>query len=260
MKKFWSIFNLSSVLGIVYWNYLAATGFINNRQMGTLSDEINSLFTPAGYAFSIWSLIYLALFVQAIWYVVKAFQHKENSTLQQLGPWPALANISSGFWLWFWLNEQFVMSVVFMLLILIFLLVAIVKLNMERWDAPAKIIGFVWWPICLYAGWITVATIANISATLKVNDFNLFFSETSWTLILIVIATAVYLYMLYSRNMREYVAVGIWAFIAIAVRHWEAIPTIAYTAVVACLVLAICSGLHGFKHRKSNPFVKGLFS
>jgi len=260
MKKFWSVFNLASVIGIVYWNYLAATGFINNRQMGTLSDEINSLFTPAGYAFSIWSLIYLSLFIQAVWYIVKAFKEQESDTLIKLGPWPALANIASGFWLWFWLNEQFVLSVVFMLAILVFLLVAIVKLNMEKWDAPARIIGFVWWPICLYAGWITVATIANVSATLKVNEFSFLFSEVDWTLLLIVIASAVYLYMLYTRNMREYVAVGIWAFIAIAVRHWEAIPIIAYTAIAAAVLLAIASGIHGFKNRKSNPFMKSFSS
>lgn len=259
MKKFWSIFNLTSVIGIIYWNYLAATGFINNQKMGQLSDEINSLFTPAGYAFSIWSVIYLALLVNAVWYVIKAFKNEEGKILEHLGPWLSFANVASGFWLWFWLNEQFALSVLFMLLILISLLIAIVKLNMERWDAPATIIGFVWWPVCLYSGWITVATVTNISAYLKVNDFNWLFSEPHWAIILIGISTAIYLYMLWSRYMREFAAVGMWAFIAIAVRHWGEIQSIANAAILATLVLAFFSALQGFKYRKSNPFFKMVF-
>ena len=45
-------------------------------------------------------------------------------------------------------------------------MILVIRLNMERWDAPFPIIAFVWWPICIYSGWIAVATIANATTVL----------------------------------------------------------------------------------------------
>ncbi len=255
MKKFIGIINLLSVIAIVYWNYVVNTGAINGNKMGQLSDEINSLFTPAGYAFSIWGIIYLGLFINAIWYLVQAFKDRNQETLAQQGIWLTLANIASGFWLWFWLNEQFLISVFCMLAILISLMIVVVRLKMEKWAAPAKNIGFVWWPICLYSGWITIATVTNIAAYLKTENFSLFFSEEIWTIIMILITTALFLYFLYTRYMREFNAVAVWALIAIAVRHWGDIPSIATTAIICASLLLILSLIQGFKYRKGNPFV-----
>lgn len=256
MKKVLSIFNLLSVIAIIYWNYLVATGFINNRDMAELSNQINSLFTPANYAFSIWSIIYLLLLANAIWMVVKAFKGSTNKDILQACIWLPIANIASGLWLYFWQTEQFGVSVFCMLAIFFALIILIVKTNMEKWDAPASVIALLWWPICLYSGWITVATVTNISAYLKVNDFQWLFSETTWTIVIIFISTIVYIYMLLSRYMREYAAVGIWAFIAIAVRHWGNIPSISYVAIGCAVVIAVLSGIQGFKYRKQNPFFK----
>lgn len=172
MKKLIGIINLISVCAIIYWNYYVSTASINGNKMGQLSDEINSLFTPAGYAFSIWGIIYLGLFINSIWYLIQAFKGKYNDTLAQQGIWLTVANIASGFWLWAWLNESFLVSVIFMLIILRALMTAVVRLKMEKWDAPASIIGFVWWPISLYSGWITVATVTNIAAYLKTENFS----------------------------------------------------------------------------------------
>lgn len=255
MKKLIGIVNLISVIAIVYWNYFVSTRAINGNKMGQLSDEINSLFTPAGYAFSIWGIIYLGLFINAIWYLVQAFKNKHQETLAQQGIWLTIANIASGFWLWFWLNEQFLVSVDFMLIILAALMIAVVRLKMEKWDAPKEIIGFVWWPISLYSGWITVATVTNIAAFIKTENFSLFFSEEVWTIIMILITTTLFLYFLYTRYMREFNAVAVWALVAIAVRHWEQLNSIAYTAIACAVLILILSLIQGFKYRKGNPFV-----
>ncbi|WKV11153.1 hypothetical protein [Marivirga harenae] len=255
MKKIIGIINIVSVIAIVYWNYYVSTAAINGNKMGQLSDEINSLFTPAGYAFSIWSIIYLGLLINAIWYLIQAFKNKYSETLTQQGIWLALANIASGFWLWYWLNEQFLLSVVFMLAILIALMIAVIRLGMERWDAPANIIGFVWWPISLYSGWITVATVTNIAAYLKTENFSLFFSEEVWTIIMILVTTILFLYFLYRRYMREFNAVAVWALIAIAIRHMNDFKSIAYTAISCAVLITILSLIQGFKYRKDNPFV-----
>ena len=259
MKKLLSILNLLSIVAIIYWNYLVATGFINNRDMAELSNNINSLFTPANYAFSIWSIIYLMLTINAVWIVVKAFKGNRNKDLISATIYLPLAHLASGLWLYFWQTEQYAVSVFCMLAIFLFLMVLIVKLNMQKWDAPASTIGLLWWPISLYSGWITAATVTNIAAYLKVNDFQWLFSEATWTIIILVITTLVYLYMISSRYMRMYGAVGIWALIAIAIRHIDTLPNIAYTAIACAVVIALISAVQGFKYRKQNPFFQKLF-
>ena len=128
---------------------------------------------------------------------------------------------------------------------------------MERWDAPIGIIAFVWWPICLYSGWIAVATIANISAYLsKLGWEGGFLSESTWTIIMILVATVLNLAMIKTRNMREFAAVGVWALFAIYIRHKETMETIAYTALAGCVILTIAIAVHGYQNRKTNPAFK----
>jgi hypothetical protein len=129
---------------------------------------------------------------------------------------------------------------------------------MERWDAPLKVIATVWWPICLYSGWIAVATIANVAAWLASMDWSALFTELQWTVIMISVAGIVNLLMIYLRNMREFATVGVWALLAIAVRHWDVIPTLQWTAVSWAIVLFIAISVHGYKNRATNP-MRNLF-
>ena len=167
MKKTYALINTGVVLAVIFWNYWSNTGAINGNTVGGMSDEYANLFTPAGYAFAIWGLIYLGLLTLVVNQLHMAFFGGEHSgTILQIGPWLTIANLGNAVWLWFWLQEQTGLSVVIMLVILFSLIQIILRLNMERWDAPLPVIAAVWWPICLYSGWIAVATIANISAWL----------------------------------------------------------------------------------------------
>src|SRR4028119_1440385 len=50
-----------ATFGVIFINYLAGTGYINGTSTEYISDKYPTLITPSGYAFSIWSLIYLGL-------------------------------------------------------------------------------------------------------------------------------------------------------------------------------------------------------
>lgn len=257
MKKFYAILNTVVILAVIYWNYYSNTGAINGNSVGEISDKFDNLFTPAGYAFSIWGIIFLGLIVLAVNQIKLAFWGgKHEESILQIGPWLAVANVANGAWLWFWLHEQSGISVLIMLIILVSLLTVIVRLNMEKWDAPLRVIATVWWPICLYSGWIAVATIANISAHLGRLDWSPIFSEKVWTIIMICIAALVNLYMIFSRNMREFAAVGLWALIAIGVRHWGEIPILQWTAFFWAVIIFAAISWHGYKNRATNPFTR----
>ena len=61
MKKVLQISNGIALVSTIIINYLSNTGAINNTTIGEVSNSMNSLFTPAGYAFAIWGFIYLLL-------------------------------------------------------------------------------------------------------------------------------------------------------------------------------------------------------
>lgn len=257
MKRFYALTNGLVIIALIAWNYAANAISINGNTIGSLSKEYENLFTPAGYAFSIWGPIYLGLLAHGIYQVKKVFFDKrDDGFVLQMGPWLIFANLANAAWVWFWLNENTGMSVVLMIAVLVSLILVILRLNMERWDAPLPIIVWVWWPICLYSGWIAVATIANFAAWLTKIGWQSIFSDVTWTVIMIILAALVNLFMIQTRNMREFAIVGVWALVAISVRHWDSRPLLQWTALVCALVLVLAISIHGYRNRATSPFVK----
>lgn len=241
------ILNTASLLFALVMNGLSNTGAFNGKTVGEVSGDLETLFAPAGYAFSIWGVIYILLmmFVGYQWYAW--LKHKDDSVLKQTGFWFALSSFANGAWIVAWLYGNIGVSVILMLILLVSLIGLTVKLRLEIWKAPKPIIIFVWWPISIYIGWIIVATVANIAAFLvSINWQEGFLSEQLWTIVMIIAAVAIYVLLIYFRNLREAALVGIWALIAIAVKHWGVQPAIVVTAIVSTVVLLIAIILNAF--------------
>ena len=255
MKKTYALINTVVVLAVIFWNYWSNTGAINGHTVGDLSDKYANLFTPAGYAFAIWGLIFLGLLVLVGSQLRMAFGDGANSeTILQIGPWLTIANLGNATWIWVWLHEYTGLSVLVMLVVLFSLIQIVLRLNMERWDAPGPVIATVWWPICLYSGWIAVATIADIAAWLASMQWMAVFSDVQWTVIMISVAGLLNLIVLQSRNMREFALVGVWAIAAIAVRHWGEIPILQWVSVLWVVVLGVAILRHAYMNRHMGPF------
>ena len=238
-------------------NGLAGSGVFNGKSVGDISAKYDTLIAPAGYAFAIWGIIYLLLilFVAYQWY--SWFRNREDTALKQTGLWFAMGNIANGLWIVAWLNEYMGISVLLIFILLFSLIMLTLRLRLEIWDAPLRIIGFVWWPICIYLGWIVVASVANVAAYLvSLNWQGGFLSPSTWTVIMIAIATGIYLLLTFTRNMREAAVVGIWAFIAIAVRQWSVYDGIVFAALAGAGILLIVVSWHGYKNRATSPFKK----
>jgi hypothetical protein len=257
MNGNYSVLNLLSVLFAVMMSYFSQILRINDNTIRELSLENDTLFTPSGYTFAIWAAIYIGLLLMSGNQLYRTFIDDHEELNFKTGPWFILANVANAFWVFAWLYEYTILSVFIMFVILFSLIKLILMNNMERWDAPFRTIGFFWWPICLYSGWITVATIANISATLvKANWSGWGVSEASWTIIMIVIAWIINILMIYTRNMREFALVGVWAFVGIYFKNIDVEPNVAYVALAAAILLFLNIAYHGFINRKSNPMYK----
>jgi hypothetical protein len=257
MKKFYALTNLLVIILLILWNYGANSWGINGNTVSSVSSQYSNLFTPASWAFSIWGIIFLGLLAHGIYQVKKAvFDRTGDGFITQMGPWLIIANLANGAWVYFWLMDHIWGSVVLMLLILLSLIILIIRLNMERWDAPLSTIAWVWWPLCMYSGWIAVATIANITVALVKINWQWLFSEITWTIIMIIVAALLNIFMIITRNMREFAAVGVWALAAISVRHWGEIPELQWTALISAIVVFVAISIHGFQNRETNPFTR----
>lgn len=253
MKKLYAVLNLIVTVAVILWNYLANSMEINGNSVGEVSAEYTNLFTPAGYAFAIWGIIFLGLLANAIYQLKVAFKDDPGKQSQLLtGPWLIIANLANGLWIWCWLNEYTGISVIVMTILLLALIITILKLNLEKWNAPKDIIIFGWWPVTIYAGWISVALIANTAAYLTKLGWNNEVNEVKLTVIMIVIAACINGFMLIFRNMREFCAVGIWALIAIAVKNGDTSSAIETSAYTCAAILFIGSGIHFYINRKNN--------
>jgi hypothetical protein len=239
-NKLWALANAFVLLLVIYWNYYANAQGINENSVGSLSAEYDNLFTPSSYAFSIWGLIYIALTINAAFQVRAAFKNINTSFFKPLGPFLMVANIGNALWIWLWLTERTGLSVITMLVILVCLLTAVIRLGIKSGDrSPAAIKRWVWWPISLYAGWITVATVANISAYLAKINWSLWLTEVNWAITMIIIAAIVYLFVLIKRGMITFSLVGVWAFAAIAHKQWGMIPGLAWVAAASAAIIFI---------------------
>lgn len=256
-SKILAILHFILLVFVIWWNYYVNSGMIDGKTVGSVSEKYSNLFTPAAYAFSIWGVIYLMLTCFGVFMLKAAFSKGiDDSFILKAAPWVILAHIGNVLWLWFWINESTGISVVIMIGIMISLIVAILRLNMERWDAPLKTIAFVWWPIDLYAGWISVALVANVSAHLSGIGWDGGLKESTWVIILIGVVLIIHLIMIQKRNMREFAAMAMWAFIAIAVKQWHNHNELSWVALGATIVLGLVAARHAYLNRATNPFFR----
>ncbi|TDU39438.1 hypothetical protein BXY82_1462 [Gelidibacter sediminis] len=258
MKKLLQISNGIALICTIVINYLSNTGLLNNTTIGEVSKNLNTLFTPAGYAFAIWGFIYLLLIAFVVYQGRSLFvKVKNDDFVLKVGWWFVVSCIANSAWVFLWIYGYTGLSCVFIFLLLFSLLKIVINNAMELWDAPIPVIAFLWWPFVIYSGWVAVASIVNVAAYLVKTGWGGFgMSAVAWTIFMIIIALIINLIVTWIRNMREFAMVGVWALAAIAYANYDEAVTITYVASVAALILLISSSVHAYQNRESSPIEK----
>lgn len=231
------ILNLVALFATLIVNWLANALPLNNRTTGEISDQFPVLFTPAGYVFSIWGLIYLLLLGFAVYQALPS--QRDNPRLERTAYWFVLSNIFNSVWIFLWHYEQFLLTLAAMLGLLVSLIVIYQRLEigLKQVDRLEKYLVNL--PFSIYLGWISVATIANFSTTLYDLGWNGFgIAPEIWTVIMLLVATGLGFIMLLRRRDFAYALVLAWAFIGITARQNDT-PLVAVTAAVTALILLI---------------------
>ncbi len=241
MVRRFQILNILVLIATIGINYLSNTGAINNETMASISAKYQNLFTPAGYAFSIWGLIYLGLLGFVIYYgpFTKNTETKEKVVLNT-GWWFVISCIANSLWIFTWLHEYTFITIPVMVLLLVSLLKIILN-NLDIIESrDFKTSVFLRLPFYIYSGWISVALIADIAAYLKKIQWSGFgIPETGWTILVFIIAAMIHLYMIWRQNMSAFALVAVWALIAIAVANRSSNHTVYISAFVTALFILV---------------------
>ena len=236
---FW--LNLAAFLLVVVVNYLANALPIGGKTTEELSNQLDVIITPAGYAFSIWGLIYLLL---GIWVLRQAPKRRRNLPMyNETSLYFILSCILNSAWVICWHYELFLTSVVIMIGLLVTSIVLYKKLTELDVSFFDKL------PFSIYLGWISVATIVNISYYLVFIGWDGWgISAQTWTVIMLVVATILAIVFRVENADWVYPLVFVWAFVAIGVKNMEAYPSVAYVAYALAAVIFIMTIL-GRKRR-----------
>jgi len=239
---FMKIVVVVAYVAMVFVNFLANGLPINNRSTGDISDAYPNLFAPAGPAFSIWGLIYILLGVYVLYQFLKKDQKTED-LINKINPFfiaTSFANIS---WIFAWHYDYIGLSVCIMA-VLLFLLIKIADiLRTEQFRPLEKL--FIWAPFSIYFGWITVASIANITVflvSIRWNGFGI--ADFMWTSIILIVGALIGILRMRKDKNIAYGLVLIWAYLWILFKHLSAQGFNGeYMSIIVTLIICLVSFL-----------------
>ena len=244
-------------VGVIAVNALANILPINGYNTGQISAFYPNAFVPAGFTFSIWGVIYLLLLSYTIgftYYSIKRQQHpKAFIFIERINTYFLLTCVLNMAWIVAWHYLQIELSVVIMLLFLITLIQLFLK-STTMADALTRTQKFILQtPFIVYLGWISVATIANITALLVAYKWNAFgISPVYWSALMILIAVLLSMQMLKKFQAIAFTLVVVWALWGIYNGQGPAAPLLASITSVGIGVLFTVSLFAFFNNNKKS--------
>jgi hypothetical protein len=236
---------LAIVAGIAI-NVLPFTGggFGSGSDVGAISDRTNTLITPAGVTFAIWSLIFFGQLAFATYQALPS--QRAHPLLRRVGWWVAFNGFGQGVWTLLFTNQQFVPAWLLIFALLGALIVASARTGLGRNTPTGRDYWLVYAPININLGWLSVASIINTAQVLQyvVGWNGAPFGLQFWAAAMIVVAAALGLVMVLRLGNLPFGAVIVWALAGIALRSADAsLVLIVSIATAAAVALALLIGL-----------------
>lgn len=237
------------IVSTIVMNYLSNALPFGGQTNAQVSDKHFTDFTPAGFAFSIWGVIYLGLLGFAVYQALPS--QRTNPRFRVVGPLVMLNGLFNSLWLPIFQNEWLFVSVLFISGILYTLYGINLGLRLNTPEVPAAEKWLARVPFGLYFGWVTVATIANICVWLESSNWNGWgISGPVWAQILIAIGLAIGLFVFNRMRIFSYLLVFVWAYAAITVGQ-QGNGSVSLVATIGAIIAAIVWIISFFQRPKS---------
>lgn len=246
-KKLLSVFVLISFAVMITVNVVANVIPLNNMTTGQISDKYENLFAPASLTFLIWGVIYLLLAKYCIYQFQFNSRRPDNNdrVVRKVNTYFVIANVVNSLWILSWHYEQIFASMI-LIFVLLLLLISI-RINITHRSNLSKSERIsIELPFSIYFGWVTVASIANVSTYLVYSNWDqLGYSESFMTIIILVIGLLISVATVLFFKDLAYGLVIIWSYGCILYKHLgsemlnKSYKEIVITLIVCLIVLAI---------------------
>ncbi|WP_408954344.1 hypothetical protein [Natroniella sp. ANB-PHB2] len=243
-RKTLQILNILSFVLVIFINALANILPLNDYTTGEVAQLYPNLFTPAPITFSIWGLIYLLLASFTLYQArgLLSIPDPQVDFLDKIGYLFFISSLANASWIfaWHYLKIGLSFLIMFVLLISLILIYNQLEIGLRRVSRAEKL--FVHLPFSIYTGWITVATLANLTTLLvDLNFYDTIIPAVPWTIGMIAIAVIVGSYIYIKRRDLYYNLVIVWALLGVVVKRIfiaeELIITVAIAAIIGIIII-----------------------
>lgn len=240
-QRIWAVIYLIGFSVMIFLNYWSAVN------VGIVADENQAVIQPAGFAFSIWGLIYILLF---IWIIKVFFSETGAVTVKRLHIWPLINFLLNGLWILVFTAGWILLSSA----VIILLLVTLIKMYTETSNQ-----NYHWFdrlPFSVYFGWVTAASVVNIFTLLVSYNQEMFLGipEISWTLLAVLLITVLTVYIGFQFRDWLYPLVIVWTYSGIYIENDNMYPLldiILILSIAVMIVLVLFEGVKKVKLSKS---------
>ncbi len=240
------VLNIITVISVIIVNILANALPLFGVNTGAVSDAYPNFFTPAGYVFSIWFIIYIQAIIFMIYQARKS--QRNEGYLGKISFFYFLAGLANMAWIFVFHYSYagmvanppfFLVSLVLLLFVFLMLLFAYLRLGVGISSVPRNEKLAVHLHFSVYLGWISVATIAAVASSINIL-VPAIPAETQHlaTAAMLFVALILTLLMIYLRRDYGFALVILWAGAGIGVK-WFAIPIILYSAIIVAIVVVV---------------------
>ena len=234
MRRYLSILFTLAVLGV---NAAANILPINGVNTGEISARYPTGFTPAGWVFSIWGLIYIGLVAFSVF--AARGRGAAADRIRDIEPAYWLSCVANAAWIFMWHYGHIRASLALMFVILACLIFIYLRLRSSfasTWSGRLCVDA----PFSLYFGWITTATLANLAAWFyAIGTWPFGLPMDDWALLTVVTATAIYTAMGVKTRDVIYTLVFGWASLGIVLQTLETSHAVRLAGAAACAVILV---------------------
>jgi hypothetical protein len=203
---------------------------ISGKTVSQVSDKHATLFTPAGFTFAIWGLIYLSLLA----FIIYQMTGGAGKAVKRIGILFFFSSILNSAWIIAWCYERIGLSLVIMTILLLMLMAIYIKINKERYGTSLIFVRF---PFKLYFAWVCIAAAANFSVFLKHINWDGFgIGEEVWTVIILAFILGLTTVFTLVKKDMVFGTVVLWTVTGMLIKHTAELGS-QYPSVIAAIVV-----------------------
>lgn len=173
-------------------NTLGGLGIINDMSQSDVSDKYFTLITPAGFTFSIWSVIYGLIAVSLVVLYLRRETSYYQRVLDKITPLFILTSVLNMAWIVLFSYELVELSTLFIFaytIVLSLICKQLLAINDRKHFLLPLTFG-------LNTGWLMIATIVNVASSLVKLEWNGFgLSDDLWGMIILLVGILIVVFV-----------------------------------------------------------------